>query len=717
MAYTITKSDGTTLTTINDGGLDTVASSLQLPGPNFVGYGQKLNENLVYLLENFASNTAPSGTNLQGQLWFNKSNQTLNVFTNQGYLPVNGIIISGIMPTNVNAGNTWFDTSTNQFFLFDGTTWNLIGPQYTKGQGISGAIPTVLSDAVLVGTTHNVLQLQYGSTIFAIISGDPAFQPTPSVTGFPTINTGITLNNTISNPVINTSVLGNLTGNVTGNLIGTTVVANTLAGNLTGNVVGNLVGNVVATTASATTFTGALVGNITSTSASISKLLSSNAQITGGSVTGLDALQTNLFTTGAITGTTALFTGAVTSVNSVLNGAPTATTATPGTNTSQIATTAFVQSAITAATTPLGTMSTQNAGNVLISGGSAQNLTTVSATTGSITNLTATNQSVTTFSTTNLLTGNALITGGNINGVINFSATNLTATKSIVGTEVVTNFSTGNALITGGNITGATSISATSGAFTNIVTGAITVTGGNISGTAVSNTTLSNVTVVNSTATTKTYSDNSTAIATTAFVQNSVPAGVIWMWNNITNPIPTGFQLCDGSNGTPDLRDRFVVGAGGLLSSGATGGTALTILTTGNLPSHAHAVSLTGTSATGGGHSHTAVSTSTVSDPTHAHIFPGDDQLAFAAGYAGWAGASAGGFPYDAVSQHAGGGQLWYTTEAATGITVSTATTISSVGDHTHGVTLTGNTNPTGSGSAFENRPPYYALCFIQKMF
>ena len=91
MPFTITKSDGSTLATIADGFVDASATGLSLPGPNYVGYGRLLNQNLVYLLENFASNSTPQGTNVQGQLWFNKSNQTLNVFTNQGYLPVAGI--------------------------------------------------------------------------------------------------------------------------------------------------------------------------------------------------------------------------------------------------------------------------------------------------------------------------------------------------------------------------------------------------------------------------------------------------------------------------------------------------------------------------------------------------------------------------------------------------------------------------------------------------
>ena len=51
-----------------------------------------------------------------------------------------------------------------------------------------------------------------------------------------------------------------------------------------------------------------------------------------------------------------------------------------------------------------------------------------------------------------------------------------------------------------------------------------------------------------------------------------IPSGVIMLWSGATNAIPTGFVLCDGQNSTPDLRDRFVVGAGNSYNVGATGG-------------------------------------------------------------------------------------------------------------------------------------------------
>ena len=66
----------------------------------------------------------------------------------------------------------------------------------------------------------------------------------------------------------------------------------------------------------------------------------------------------------------------------------------------------------------------------------------------------------------------------------------------------------------------------------------------------------------------------------------TIPIGGIILWSGATNDIPTGWALCDGQNGTPDLRDRFVLGAGGGLS--ATGGLASVTLTTNQLPAHAH---------------------------------------------------------------------------------------------------------------------------------
>lgn len=70
-----------------------------------------------------------------------------------------------------------------------------------------------------------------------------------------------------------------------------------------------------------------------------------------------------------------------------------------------------------------------------------------------------------------------------------------------------------------------------------------------------------------------------------------VPAGCIVLWSGAASDIPDGWHLCDGTNGTPDLRDRFVVGAGDAYTPGATGGNAQVTLTKEQIPAHTHTYS------------------------------------------------------------------------------------------------------------------------------
>jgi len=101
---------------------------------------------------------------------------------------------------------------------------------------------------------------------------------------------------------------------------------------------------------------------------------------------------------------------------------------------------------------------------------------------------------------------------------------------------------------------------------------------------------------------------NNTQLATTAFVKtviassvsSAIPTGVIAMWSGSIATIPSGWYLCNGTNGTPDLRDRFIVGAGNTYTPSGTGGSADAIV-----PSHSHtASSSTTTSITDLGHKH-----------------------------------------------------------------------------------------------------------------
>lgn len=148
-----------------------------------------------------------------------------------------------------------------------------------------------------------------------------------------------------------------------------------------------------------------------------------------------------------------------------------------------------------------------------------------------------------------------------------------------------------------------------------------------------------------------------------AIADLAIPAGLISMWGGLIENIPLGWGLCDGTNGTPNLVDRFIMGAitdGGMNKNGGANSISLSV---NELPEHKHTVSIT----SAGAHTHT----------------------------------------YNDVAGNEGawtGGTRVLKTPAS----VSTG----SSGSHTHGTTVSN----TGSGSAHENRPAYYTLAYIVKL-
>lgn len=163
------------------------------------------------------------------------------------------------------------------------------------------------------------------------------------------------------------------------------------------------------------------------------------------------------------------------------------------------------------------------------------------------------------------------------------------------------------------------------------------------------------------TAPTATVGSNTTQVANTAFVQSGItsalslalPSGVILLWSGSIATIPSGWVLCNGSNSTPDLRNRFVVGAGSAYAVGATGGSANAIAV-----SHSHAIT----------------------DPGHYHAYQTFDAINVGAPEP-----SSGGLVANRVYANTG--------TTATGITINSA----------------------GSDGTNANLPPYYALAYIMK--
>lgn len=162
---------------------------------------------------------------------------------------------------------------------------------------------------------------------------------------------------------------------------------------------------------------------------------------------------------------------------------------------------------------------------------------------------------------------------------------------------------------------------------------------------------------------TATSGSNTTQVATTAFVSDAlsalIPSGMIMLWSGATSSIPSGWVLCNGSNSTPDLRNRFVVGAGSTYSVGATGGSA-----DATLVSHSHTI------------------TTSISDPGHGHG------------------------PLGLMDLNGGGGNL--------GGGVQTFGTTSTNNAAT-GITASSSASSSGSSATNANLPPYYALAYIMK--
>ena len=151
----------------------------------------------------------------------------------------------------------------------------------------------------------------------------------------------------------------------------------------------------------------------------------------------------------------------------------------------------------------------------------------------------------------------------------------------------------------------------------------------------------------------------------------TIPAGLISMWSGSIGSIPSGWYLCDGSNGTPNLTDRFIVGAGSTYAVNGTGGATTATLTSTNLPAHTH------------------TATSTVTDPGHIHPIGFGDRIVSSATLKGAGSDDRYGTPTTAVRS------------AVTGITVATS--------------VSGGGSGGSSGTAFSILPTYYALAFIQK--
>ena len=196
---------------------------------------------------------------------------------------------------------------------------------------------------------------------------------------------------------------------------------------------------------------------------------------------------------------------------------------------------------------------------------------------------------------------------------------------------------------------------------------------------------------------------------------SGVPSGVILLWSGSSASIPTGWYLCDGNNSTPDLRNRFVVGASdsvgdntypGLSPNSTPGGSADSTLV-----SHSHSIN---------NHTHTFSTTSNPGNHFHYTMYAGGQNGTNGTGGTGRLHNRAGDNVAAVTSSYSTGSDPRQDAEiGARSGNAADAGRSSNAGGHTHSGT-TGNpsntgTNNQGSSGTNANLPPYYALCYIMK--
>jgi len=193
MSYEINKTDGTALVTLTDGTIDT-STSLTLFGKSYSGFGELLNENLIKLLENSSSTSAPTAP-LKGELWFDTSNGQLKVYDGSAFEPTGGAQSSSTQPSSASAGDLWHDSTNDQMYLYSGSAWILVGPVYTKGQTLSGWKVETVTDS---GSVDRVISSMYVGNVQVCIVSSVTFTPQTTISGFATISAGLTLNSNLS---------------------------------------------------------------------------------------------------------------------------------------------------------------------------------------------------------------------------------------------------------------------------------------------------------------------------------------------------------------------------------------------------------------------------------------------------------------------------------------------------------------------------------------
>jgi len=191
MPYIVNTYNGQQITIVNDGTIDQT-TDLKLIGKNYAGFGEILNENLVYLLENFAGASEPPNA-VAGQVWFDSANKVLKFYDGNKFRIAGGAEIGSTAPTGLAKGDMWWEEDGEQLYVYNGQDFILVGPVATGGEGVSQLSAITIKDTL--ANDRTVLKVTIQDDVVALISKveftiDDTRNPIP---GFSLVNKGFNL--------------------------------------------------------------------------------------------------------------------------------------------------------------------------------------------------------------------------------------------------------------------------------------------------------------------------------------------------------------------------------------------------------------------------------------------------------------------------------------------------------------------------------------------
>ena len=165
-------------------------TSLDFPGRNVTGYGQIIAENFLALLENFASSAAPTSP-VEGQLWYNSLEGILQIWDNTQWKAASNIQKSTSEPSveSARVGELWVDTTNQQLYVFSGSSWILVGPNFSTGLQSGPVVESIIDS----DNFDRVIVTFFVEDKPIIIISKDSFTPKNSINGFSAIKTGINI--------------------------------------------------------------------------------------------------------------------------------------------------------------------------------------------------------------------------------------------------------------------------------------------------------------------------------------------------------------------------------------------------------------------------------------------------------------------------------------------------------------------------------------------